>query len=115
MFHNWSNIYPKPYNKNEVDPYTKTRVILMNGTEYEAVWFSHQFQRHCPDNDLRRELALVRRIEQQQQKVIAALKPVDETILEHTISYEQLAVDLTAGIAQCEPDAMVKAPWILRC
>lgn len=109
MFHNWSNIYPKPYNKNEVDPYTKTRVILMNGTEYEAVWFSHQFQRHCPDNDLRRELALVRRIEQQQQKVIAALKPVDETILEHTISYEQLAVDLTAGIAQCEPDAMVKA------
>lgn len=54
-FCNWTSIYPKPYNKNEVDPYTKTRVILMNGTEYEAVWFSHQFQRHCPDNDLRRE------------------------------------------------------------
>ncbi len=108
-FCNWSSIYPKPYNKNEVDPYTKTRVILMNGTEYEAVWYSHQFQRHCPDNDLRRELALVRRVEQQQQKVIAALKPKDETILEHTISYEQLAVDLTAGIAQCEPDLNVKA------
>lgn len=76
-FHNWSNIYPKAYCKQEVDPYTKTRVILMNGTEYEAVWFSHQFQRHCPDNELRRELALVRRVEQQQQKVIAALKPKD--------------------------------------
>ena len=87
-FRNWTNIYPKPYIKQEVDPYTKTRVILMNGTEYEAVWFSHQFQRHCPDMDLRRELALVRRSEQQQQKVIAALKPLDETILEHTISYE---------------------------
>lgn len=108
-FCNWSSIYPKPYNKHEVDPYTKTRVILMNGTEYEAVWFSHQFQRHCPDNDLRRELALVRRVEQQQQKVIAALKPKDETILEHTISYEQLAVDLTAGLAKREPDMMVKA------
>lgn len=108
-FRNWTNIYPKPYNKHEVDPYTKTRVILMNGTEYEAVWFSHQFQRHCPDMELRRALALVRRSEQQQQKVIAALKPVDETILEHTISYEQLAVDLTAALAQREPDAHVKA------
>ena len=109
LFCNWSSIYPKPYNKHEVDPYTKTRVILMNGTEYEAVWFSHQFQRHCPDNDLRRELAVVRRQEQQQQKVIAALKPKDETILEHTISYEQLAVDLTAALAKREPDEKVKA------
>ncbi len=108
-FCDWANLYPNPYNKHEVDPYTKTRVILMNGTEFEAVWFSHHFQRHCPDNDLRRELALVRRVEQQQQKVIAALKPMDETILEHTISYEQLAVDLTAGIAQKEPDPKVKA------
>lgn len=108
-FCNWSAIYPKPYNVNEVDPYTKTRVILMNGTEYEAVWFSHQFQRHCPDQDLRRELALIRRVEQQQQKVIAALKPKEETILEHTISYEQLAVDLTAELAKRETDAHVKA------
>lgn len=107
-FKNWSSIYSKPYNKNEVDPYTKTRVILMNGTEYEAVWFGHQFSRNCPDNDLRRELALIRRVEQQQQKQIATLKPLDETILEHTISYEQLAVDLTAVLAQREPDMMVK-------
>lgn len=107
-FKNWSSIYSKPYNKNDVDPYTKTRVILMNGTEYEAVWFGHQFSRNCPDNDLRRELALIRRVEQQQQKQIATLKPLDETILEHTISYEQLAVDLTAVLAQREPDMMVK-------
>lgn len=108
-FCNWSALYPQPYNKHEVDPYTKTRVILMNGTEFEAVGFSHHFQRHCPDNDLRRELALIRRVEQQQQKVIAALKPKDETILEHTISYEQLAVDLTAVLAKREPDENVKA------
>ena len=108
-FKNWDSINVKPYNKNEVDPYTKTRVILMNGAEFEQVWFGHQFQRHCDNNDLRRELALLRRQEQQQQKVIAALKPLDETILEHTISYEQLAVDLTAVFAKREPDPNVKA------
>ena len=109
FFKSWQQIYVKPYNKNEVDPYTRTRIILMNGTEYEAVWFTQQFQRHVQDNELRRALALSRRVEQQQQKVIAALKPADETVLEHTIGYEQLAVDLTAGMAQCEPDPMVKA------
>ena len=28
-----NTIYPKPYKKDETSPYTKTRVILMNGTE----------------------------------------------------------------------------------
>lgn len=107
-FRGWKDIYPKAYNKNEADPYTKTRIILMNGTEFEAVWFSHQFSRHCPDNDLRRQIAVTRRIEQQQQKVIAALRPADETILETTISYEQLAVDLTCELAKREVDQRVK-------
>lgn len=107
-FENWSCIYPKPYNKYEVNPYTKTRIILMNGTEFEANWFSHQFDRHCSNNDIRREIALTRRIEKQQQMKIAALKPMNESILEHTIGYEQLAVDLTAGLAQREKDCYVK-------
>ena len=64
---NWQQLYPRPYNKREVDPYTKTRVILANGAEFEANWFSHQFSRHIDDNDLRRELALTRFIEKQQQ------------------------------------------------
>ena len=33
----WSTVYARSYDKNEVDPYTKVRIILMNGTEYEAV------------------------------------------------------------------------------
>jgi hypothetical protein len=103
----WSTVYARSYDKNEVDPYTKVRIILMNGTEYEAVWFSHQIHRHCPNNDLRRELALARRVEQQQQKRISCLKPIDETPLETTIGYEQLAVDLTAILAQREPDPYV--------
>ena len=107
-FMDWKTMYPQPYDKNTVNPYTKTRIILMNGTEFEAQWFTRNFSRHCPDNDLRRELAMLRRIEQQQQKRIACLKPKDESILEHTISYEQLAVDLTAVMAKCEPDCNVK-------
>ncbi len=59
LFSDWTSIYPKSYDKNEVDPYTKVRCILMNGTEFEANWYSHQFHRHCPDNDVRRELAVV--------------------------------------------------------
>ena len=47
LYMDWPKLYPKAYDKNETDPYTKTRIILMNGTEYEAVWFSHQFHRHC--------------------------------------------------------------------
>lgn len=109
LFLDWNGMYPKPYDKHTVDPYTRTRVILMNGTEFEANWFLHQFSRHCDDNDVRRELAVIRRQEQQQQKLISLLKPADETILEHTIGYEQLAVDLTAGLAQREPDAYVKS------
>lgn len=109
LFDCWNKLYPMSYDKNEVDPYTKTRIILMNGAEFEANWFMHQFSRHCPDNDLRRAIAFVRRNEQQQQKRIACLKPIDESILETTISYEQLAVDLTARLAQMEKDPYVKS------
>lgn len=104
----WKKVYAKPYDKNSVDPYTKTRIILMNGTEFKSVWMGHQFSRHCSNNDIRRDIALIRRVEQQQQKRIASLKPMDENMLETTISYEQLAVDLTAGLAQREKDKNVK-------
>ncbi len=98
----------KPYNKETADPYTKVRVILMNGTEFESNWFLHQFNRHCNNNELRREIAAVRRHEQQQQKIISSLRPLDETDLETTISYEQLAVDLTAILARHVKDENVK-------
>lgn len=107
-FECWKDLLVKPYDKRSADPYTKLRIILMNGTEFEANWFSHQFSRHCNVNDLRREIALIRRVEQQQQKKISSLKPADETILETTIGYEQLAVELTANLAKREKDPYVK-------
>ena len=108
LFVDWEKLWVKPYDKQEVDPYTRTRVILMTGTEFENVWFSHQFSRCCGDNDLRRELALLRRSEQQQQKLLTHLKPADETALENTIGYEQLATDLTAHLAMRVTSADVK-------
>ncbi len=107
-FSSWKEIYPKAYDKNEVDPYTKCRIILMNGTEYEQVWHTHQASRTCCDNNIRRDLAVIRTSEQMQQKRIAYLKPIDETVLETTIGYEQLAVDLTAALAKKEKDRYVR-------
>lgn len=104
----WKSLNPKSYQKDKISPYTKVRIILMNGTEFESCWFMHQFMRHCDNPELRRELAIIRRNEQQQQKRISALKPCDENILETTISYEQLAVDLTAILAKRVKDSNVK-------
>ena len=105
----WKKIYPTAYNKNETDAYTKVRTILLNGAEFEENWFMHQLSRHTTDNDLRRDVAFLRKLEQQQQKRISFFKPKDETMLETTISYEQLAVDLTAVLAQTEKNKYVKA------
>ena len=107
-FQNWKNVLIKPYDKHTVDPYTRLRIILMDGTEFESVRFGHSYTRNCTNNDIRRELALIRRSEQIQQKRIASLKPMDENILEHTIGYEQLAVDLTANLAKSEKNDYVR-------
>ena len=85
-FMNWSKMYSKPYDKTNTDPFTKVRVILMNGTEFESNWFLHQFARHCDEPEIKKHLAIIRAQEQQQQKRIASLKPKDENMLETTIS-----------------------------
>ena len=104
----FKDVYPFHYDKRETDPYTKARIILAAGAEYEANWFTHQMQRQITDTDLKRELALSRFIEKEQQQKLAQLKPIDETVLETTITYEQLAVDLTAEMAQKEENYNVK-------
>jgi hypothetical protein len=105
----WSKINLKPYDKKSAPPYTRCRIIIANGAEVEGTFFGHQFARHVEDPELKRQLAMCRRIEQQQQKMINWLTPADESTLEVTIGYEQVAVDLTAFMAQNEPDPVVKA------
>jgi hypothetical protein len=105
---NWSELNVEPYDKRTVDPYTRTRVILMNGIEVESILFSHQFARHTDNLDLKRKLAMSRRIDQQQQKAVNGLNPGEQNPLETTIGYEQVAVDLTAWLARHEPDPQLK-------
>jgi rubrerythrin len=105
---NWRELNVTPYRKEEVHPYSRTRGILLNGVEVENVIFSHQMARNTLDSEVKKKLAVMRRIEQQQQKVINWLIPGDESTIEVTLGYEQVAVDLTAWLAQHEPDPYLK-------
>jgi hypothetical protein len=87
----------------------------MNGIEVESILFSHQFARHTDNLELKRALASGRRIEAQQQKAVNGLNPGEQTPLETTLGYEQVAVDLTAWLARHEPDPMLKQASTSRC
>ncbi len=108
---NWHLVVREPYNKTEVDCYTRTRQILMNGIEVEAWNFKHAFGRFCPDIDDCKLVAATRKIEDAQQTTINWLAPKDQSVLETTLGYEQVAVDLTAWLAQNEPDKYVKETY----
>jgi hypothetical protein len=105
---NWAQLNVQPYDKMTVDPYTRCRIIVMNGIEVEAAIFSHQFNRNTDVPEVKEKLAMSRRIEQQQQKAINWLTPGDETTLEVTLGYEQVAIDLTAWLARSEPNPYLK-------
>ena len=108
QFRPWSDLNVDPYDKRDVHPYTRTRVILMNGIEVESIIFSHQFHRMTDNREIMEALAVQRRVDQQQQRVVNGLNPGDQTTLETTIGYEQVAVDLTSWLARTEPDPNVK-------
>jgi hypothetical protein len=107
----WRELDVDPYDKRDVDPYTRCRIIAMNGIEVESIIFSHQFNRNTDILEVKEKLALSRRIEQQQQKAVNWLTPGDETTLEVTLGYEQVAVDLTAWLARSEPDPYLKQTY----
>lgn len=108
QYRSWQQVLQAPYIKQLVDAYTRCRIILMNGLENEATLFSHQFARNIANKELLAALAQIRRVEHQQQMTINYLNPADQTNLETTIAYEQVAVDLTAYLARTEPDVYVK-------
>ena len=92
-----------PFSKLNDDAFTRVRVILMNGIEAEAVRFSHALARF--DSRLRGPLARVRRIDHHQNTLVNWLNPPDQTPLDTTIGYEQTAIEVTAAVAQREPNA----------
>jgi hypothetical protein len=100
----WRDLVRVPYSKLDVDAFTRIRIILMNGIESDAVRFSHVMSRML-NTDLRREMARIRRIEHHQQTMVNWLNPADQSPLETTIGYEQVAVEVTAAVALAEPDS----------
>jgi rubrerythrin len=98
----WKDMVNLPISKLDADAFTRVRIILMNGIESEALRFSHSAARM--NRDLQRELALVRRVEQHQQTLVNWLLPADQSVLETTIGFEQVAIEVTASVAEVEPD-----------
>lgn len=98
----WRELAGKPFSKLNDDAFTRVRVILMNGIESEALRFSHACARM--NGALQGPLARVRRIEQHQQTLVNWLNPGDQSPLETTIGFEQTAIEVTASVAQNEPD-----------
>ncbi len=98
----WRDLVQPPYSKLDDDAFTRVRVILMNGIESEALRFSHACARM--NAELQLQLARVRRVEQHQQTMVNWLNPADQTPLETTIGFEQVAIEVTASVALAEPD-----------
>ncbi len=98
----WKDMVGKPISKLDDDAYTRVRVILLNGLEMEALRFSHACARM--NKALQPVLAQLRRVEQHQATTVNWLLGADHSPLETTIAYEQVAIDVTAGVALREPD-----------
>ncbi|MCO5172055.1 MAG: hypothetical protein M9894_37630 [Planctomycetes bacterium] len=98
----WRELVQPPYSKLDDDAFTRVRVILMNGIESEQNRFLHALARL--NRDLRLAAARVRRVDHHQQTLVNWLNPPDQSALETTIGFEQVAIEVTAAVAQTEPD-----------
>ena len=99
---NWKELATKPISKLDDDAFTRVRIILMNGVETDALRLKHIGARF--HKELQRPLAQIRRAEQFQATAINWLISADHSPLETTIAYEQVAIEVTAAVAQSEPD-----------
>lgn len=98
----WRDMVGKPISKLDDDAFTRVRIILMNGIELDALRYKHIASRM--NRELRLSLAQIRRTEQHQATMINWLLGPDHSPLETTIAYEQVAIEVTAAVAQREPD-----------
>jgi rubrerythrin len=103
----WREIAPPTISKIDCDAWTRVRIILMNGIEANSNRFSHSAARLY--SGLQQSLAVIRRVEQHQQTMVNWLLPADQTPLETTIAFEQVAIEVTASIALEEPDPYMAA------
>ncbi|QTQ33414.1 hypothetical protein [Aromatoleum bremense] len=99
----WKDMAGKPISKLDDEAFTRVRILLMNALELDALRLSHMGMRM--NSELRQSLARIRRIEQHQATAVNWLLSADHSPLETTIAYEQVAVEVTAAVAQRELDA----------
>ncbi|HEU4433163.1 MAG TPA: hypothetical protein VFR51_07175 [Pyrinomonadaceae bacterium] len=99
----WRDLVRTPTSKLDDDAFTRVRIILMNGIEANALRTMHAMARMM-NGQFRLPLAKVRRVEQHQQTMVNWLLPADLSPLETTIAFEQVAIEVTASVAQHEPD-----------
>ncbi len=98
----WRELVQTPTSTLDDDAFTRVRIILMNGLESESIRFSHACARM--NRDLQEPLARVRSVDQHQQTLVNWLLPADLSPLETTLGFEQVAVEVTASVAEREPD-----------
>ncbi|CEA02087.1 hypothetical protein BN1049_00638 [Pseudomonas saudimassiliensis] len=98
----WKEMASRPISKLDDDAFTRVRIILMNGVEQDALRLKHHLARF--DKRLQLPLAQIRRVEQHQATAVNWLLSADHSPLETTIAYEQVAIEVTAAVAQNEPD-----------
>jgi len=98
----WRDLVQQPISKLDDDAFTRVRIILLNGLEIDALRLKHVAARF--NQELRVPLARLRRVEHYQATMINWLLSADHSPLETTVAYEQVAIEVTAAVAQAEPD-----------
>jgi hypothetical protein len=98
----WKELVQKPISKLDDDAFTRVRAILMNGIELDSLRAKQMMLRM--NGELRVPLAQLMRVEHQQATLVNGLLSADHSPLETTIAYEQTAIEVTASVAQLEPD-----------
>ncbi len=98
----WKELAGKPLSKLDDDAFSRVRLILMNGVELDALRQQQALLRM--HRTARPAVAGLMRVEQHQATAINWMLSADHSPLETTIAYEQVAIEVTASVAQLEPD-----------
>ena len=98
-----------PYADLENNPCARMWILFMNAVEISSVLLKHFLISECACADLRREMALLSRADQFQQKGVTVSLTSPQPLIEQAVLYEQLNTELGAVLAQNETDRYVKA------
>jgi len=101
----WRERVQPAHPKAPEDPFTRVRAVLLAGVESRGQCFSRTCAAANPE--LREPLARLRATEARQQKLLVWLDPSEQTPLERSLEFEQLAIEITASLVLAEPDPRV--------